>query len=195
MMEQDTALFSAVILAGGYSLRMGRNKAELMIGEKTFLQHLTDKLKAIGIGEILISGYEAAPEGTRMIRDRIPHKGPLSGIHAALMEASFPACLVLPVDMPLLPEEVLKKLVETHTGSITLLQHNGQTEPLVGVYDCRLAALCGEILKGERTAVKELLKKAGHSVLSLSGDDALFRNFNTPEEYEELTALLAQMSK
>lgn len=48
---------SFILLAGGHSFRMGRDKAQLCWQGKTFLQHQAEKAQALGVGEILVSGY------------------------------------------------------------------------------------------------------------------------------------------
>ena len=47
---------SAIILAGGHSSRMGTDKAKLRVGEKTLLELMVEKVRHLGISEIVISG-------------------------------------------------------------------------------------------------------------------------------------------
>lgn len=92
--------FSAAVLAGGYSSRMGRDKAALSFGGTTMLDQQVRKLRSVGIEDIMISGSELAVSGTRYVPDVFPHRGPLSGIHACLQAARgksvlFPALTFL----------------------------------------------------------------------------------------------------
>ena len=178
--------FSAILLAGGYSSRMGRSKAELPFGGLRMIDHQVRRLRSLGIRDILLSGYEGAVEGGRYVPDVVPHRGPLSGIHAGLCAAEGDACLVLSVDAPLVPLSALFALMQGHGEGITILEHGGQREPLIGVYDCALAPLCGEILSGERSSVKRLFDLAGVNILPCEADAALLSNCNTPEEYEAM---------
>lgn len=171
---------SAAVLAGGYSTRMGRDKASLPFGDGTLLTHQTRKLQSLGIEEVLISG---TADG---IPDVYPHRGPLSGIHACLLQAKHDAVLFLSVDAPLVPEEALLPLIEAHTGGVTLLEHDGEVEPLMGIYDRALAATCEGILQTERTSVRRLLDQAQVRRVSYTGDPALLFNCNTPEAYQKL---------
>lgn len=171
---------SAAVLAGGYSTRMGRDKASLPFGDGTLLSHQIQKLKKLGIDEVLISG---TAEG---IPDVYPHRGPLSGIHACLLKTKHDAVLFLSVDAPLLPEETLLSLIEAHRSGITLLEHDGELEPLMGIYDRALAETCESILKTERTSVRRLLDQAAVRTVPYTGDPALLFNCNTPEAYQQL---------
>ena len=107
----NTENVSGVVLAGGFSRRMGTDKAELKLGDLTLLEIQVRKLREIGIEDIMVSGYSRPVEGTRLIGDIYPHRGPMSGIHACLKAAKNPACLVVSVDVPLFPKEWLEKLI------------------------------------------------------------------------------------
>lgn len=108
---------SGIVLAGGVSRRMGENKAGLVLNGKTLLQHQADKLRALGIEDIMLSGAGCpALPGTRVIPDEFPGKGPLAGLHACLNAARNPACLVLSVDIPLVPVSALAHLCRAHRG-------------------------------------------------------------------------------
>lgn len=183
---------SAILLAGGFSSRMGSPKALLTLGSRTLLEHQTRKLQALGITDILVSGWEDCPPGTRFIPDVYPHCGPLSGIHAGLCRIQKEAALVLPVDMPLLPPDTLRSLSAAHgSAPITLLEHEGQPEPLVGIYEKALAPLCAGLLEGQRHSPRGLFPLAGLKTVPYTADPALLLNCNTPEEYREVCRLFA----
>ena len=104
--------YSLLLLAGGKSARMGTSKAELLFEGKTFLQHMLDKAKTLGIEKCYISGYTASQEDVTTVWDIYPNRGPLSGIHATMRTIPTPYCLVLPVDAPKLPVEILEGLLQ-----------------------------------------------------------------------------------
>lgn len=144
------AAFSAVILAGGKSSRMGSCKAELPWGGKTLVEHQVNKIMALGIGDIMVSGYSRPVDGTRYVPDIYPEKGPLGGIHACLCAANKAACFVISVDTPLFSPDEMKLLMEAHLAGdspITVAGHCGTLEPLIGVYDCDLSDAAESIRK------------------------------------------------
>ena len=104
--------YSLLLLAGGKSARMGTSKAELLYEGKTFLQHMLDKAHALGIEKCYISGYTSQQENVQTVWDIYPDRGPLSGIHATMRTMTTPYCLVLPVDAPKLPVEILENLLQ-----------------------------------------------------------------------------------
>ena len=71
---------SMIILAGGASSRMGRDKSDLTIDGKTFLEMQIEKGEKLGISDILLSGYHGENKYKYpIIPDRFPGKGPLGG--------------------------------------------------------------------------------------------------------------------
>ena len=180
---------SGIVLAGGFSRRMGTDKAELTLGGLTLLELQIRKLRQIGITDIMVSGYGKLIEGTRTIEDIYPHKGPMSGIHACLKAAKKTACLVLSVDAPLVSEETLKALVEAHEGPATVLSHDGMIEPLIAVYDAALAPRAEEKIQNDDFAVRKMAANPEVKKVEYTGDPELLLNCNTPEDFEKAKAL------
>ena len=185
---------SGIVLAGGFSRRMGTDKAELKLGELTLLELQVRKLRQIGIADIMVSGCRKPVEGTRAIEDIYPHKGPMSGIHACLKAAKTEACLVVSVDVPLFPAEWLEKLVQAYDGSVTMLCRGNEMEPLLAVYDTALASMAEElILSGDRS-VRSLFAGSKVKRLEYTGDPDFLLNCNTPEDFEKAKTLYRRVN-
>ncbi len=186
-MKRKTEGVSAIVLAGGLSSRMGSCKAELDWNGTSLIEHQVNKLKGVGIDDIIISGYSKPIKGTRFVEDKYPRKGPLSGIHTGLLAAKNSHCLVVAVDTPLIPQETLLALIQAHLGgsrSVTILSHGEKIEPLIGVYERWLSAAVEQILQGDNTSVRVLFERTGISRLEYTGDTSLLCDCNTPAEYE-----------
>jgi molybdopterin-guanine dinucleotide biosynthesis protein A len=142
--------FSAVILAGGKSSRMGRDKAWLDVGGRSLLARQVELAGTLGAREVFVSGradVDYTALGYQVLLDRFPGAGPLAGIEAALAAATSPLVLVLAVDMPHMSVDVLRQLVgqcaET-TGAIPRVA--GEIEPLAAVYPKSALPLVTELL-------------------------------------------------
>ena len=181
--------FSAAVLAGGKSTRMGADKAGLTFQGMTLAAYQAEKFKALGLSDLMLSGCRQDIPGTRFVPDALPAHGPLSGIHACLGAAEHDAVLFLSVDVPLVPVETLRALLDAHTGGITLLSVDGAPQPLIGVYDKALAPLCRELLESGRCSVRRLLDAAGFTTVEYRGEADLLANCNTPEEYARILSL------
>lgn len=178
------AQISGIVLAGGASRRMGQNKAELVLNGKTLIRHQADKLRALGITDIMLSGAGCPTlPGTRVIPDEFPGKGPLAGLHACLKAARNPACLVLSVDVPLVPVSALAHLCSVHREGVTVLCHGEWEEPLVAVYDCSAAVPIQAMLGQGIYAVRSLKDAVPWNRSHYLGPEELLINCNRPEDF------------
>ncbi len=188
----DIGSCAAILLAGGYSSRMGRDKAELDFGGRRLIELQLDKLLQTGVTEIVVSGYTKPLSGTVYVPDVYPHRGPLSGIHAGLLAIRRPSALVLAVDTPLVPVSLLQELALSHGGGARVVSHDGRLEPLIGIYDRDLASACERALLGPSTSMHRFLREIGCSEHLYRGDPALLMNCNTPEEYRQARSRLTE---
>lgn len=175
-----------IILAGGKSQRMGTDKADLKYRGRTFLEIQIEKGCALGITDILVSGYRGKDCSAKVIPDRLVQKGPLGGLEACLREAKHERSLVLSVDVPLVPEEELKKLIrcnEKQKERITILKHGEKEQPLIGVYHRSVAdEMCREI-EDAKGSVFAFLNRIGYQVYETSEKEVCFQNINDMEMY------------
>ena len=178
---------SLIVLSGGSSRRMGTDKADLPYGETTFLEHQIAKGRAMGISDILVSGYRGKNCSAPVVADVLLERGPLGGLAATLPHAAHERCLVLTVDMPRLSADVLRDLIADSRKSdraVTILRHGDKFEPLVGVYCRRAAAAAESLLHQGRGAVMALLDEVGYDEFYCGEDNDAFQNVNTMAQYE-----------
>ncbi|MCI6995453.1 MAG: molybdenum cofactor guanylyltransferase [Eubacterium sp.] len=189
--REDT--YSLLLLAGGHSRRMGRDKAELHYGHKTFADSLIHKAETVGIRKKYLSGHAAADSGVCCIPDIYRERGPLGGIHACMCAMDTPYCLVMPVDVPQIPCHVLEKLLGSHEELSArdrkyplLLKHSGRVEPLIGIYPTEMAGTVETAIKEASVSVFHVLEQWGYRCLSVNLPDWQLDNINTPEAYQTL---------
>jgi molybdenum cofactor guanylyltransferase len=106
-------LCSGVILTGGASRRMGRNKAWIELGGRTLIERVLDRLGQICQETILVTGD---PESygkleTRVVGDTFPGKGSLGGIYTGLSAAQHQRAIVVACDMPFLNRNLLSYML------------------------------------------------------------------------------------
>jgi len=106
--------FSAVILAGGRSSRMGQDKALLRHGETSLLDYIQQVLQQAGASEILVARNQP---GSGFIQDNFPQQGPLAGIEACLRYCTQETVVVVPVDLPNLTAAGIQQLVNAYFKS------------------------------------------------------------------------------
>lgn len=180
--------FAGIVLAGGNSSRMGRRKALLPFRGTTLLAWQVQKLRQLGLDEILISGpHDLSLPGTTCVEDIYSGCGPLGGLQACLAAASRPYCLVLAVDTPLVPLDLLAELCEQHDGGVTVVEHDhGKLEPLIAVYDRALAAIIERRIVDGAASIRFLQEEVPWKHVPYRGPEALLDNCNTPEDYRRM---------
>ena len=185
--------FSAILLAGGKSSRMGTDKSALELNGKTLLERQAEKLFAAGAKEVLLCGKSTIDLSHVIpIRDVLPNRGPLGGIYSGLLAAKYSRAIVLSVDVPLLPSHVLRTLCEAHRSGMTLLRHQNHIEPLIGMYDKRLVNSIYPLIQANSAPVKALLHTCNWQAVDYIGDEAMLCNCNTPDDWKKIQQLATQ---
>jgi len=186
-----------LILAGGSSSRMHRDKAALQYRGKSQLDRAFE-LASRYVARVFVSvraGQTADPMRAQrpMIVDSIAGEGPIAGIRSAL--AAFPqvAWLVLACDLPFLSDTALSQLLRERDadGLATAYRsaHDGLPEPLCAIWEPAAApALASYQDEGGRCPRKFLIRHAVRLLEPL--DRRALDNVNTPEEYAEASATL-----
>ncbi len=183
--------FCGIVLAGGRSLRMGTDKADLTLGGNTFLEIQVRKLHSLGAADVLISGKQAALPGTRCVPDRTPGLGPLGGLLSCFPAISQEYALVLGVDVPLISVSTLEDLLKAHSGGdydATILSFEGRIEPLIAVYSTKTAGLIKELTDNDKLAMKAYIERLHCQYYPFCGDPEELLNCNSPQDLSGLKA-------
>src|SRR5712692_10588972 len=129
---------SAVLLAGGESRRMGKDKAALLFRGKPLWQIQLELLRKLEPMEILVSARSDPPwrpPHMQFAADDPPSRGPLSGLTASLAGMRGTHLLVLAIDMLFMSEKYLRSLCDQIEPSRGLLPIIGdRAEPLAAIY-------------------------------------------------------------
>ncbi len=182
---------TAVLMAGGRSSRMGRDKAWLEIDGKPLWQHQLEKLRSLA-SEVIISArpgrFDSVNTGCRIILDEVPDVGPLGGLSAALQAAKYERVLVLAVDMPKMTTAYLVELAKNASNECGVVPvWQGFYQGLAAVYPRRAHGLVTEVLGGSDHSLQHLnrlaTEKGAMRAKLVSADEAfLFENWNGPAD-------------
>lgn len=188
--------FSAVILAGGQSSRMGRDKAWLEVNGQTLLARQIQLVREAGATEVFVSGradQDYSSSGITVLMDRYPSAGPLAGIERGLESAQHSLVLVMAVDMAGMTVDCLRWLLtQCREGQGIVPQLGGRLEPLAAVYPQRAHVLAVSLLEaarpgGNAPGPKDLAQacvSAGLARHVEAGSEraGCFANWNTPAD-------------
>ncbi|MDQ6720422.1 MAG: molybdenum cofactor guanylyltransferase [Candidatus Dormibacteraeota bacterium] len=176
-----------LVLAGGDSLRMGRKKAWLEVGETTLVRWVADRLAPV-FAEVVVSFAE--PEQVqeqvpyRVVFDRKPSAGPLAGLEAGLSAARNEVTFALACDMPYVTRELAAMAVAaSHGCDAAIPRIDGRPEPACAAYRHSALPAITAALDSGRYRAADLAEQL--DVAWLEGlDPDLFRSLNTPEDYD-----------
>ena len=176
-----------VVLAGGLSSRMGRDKALLSWQGRPLIERQLDVLREAGVDDVCVSGDRAAYGG---IVDALPVAGPLGGLAGvARAYADDVDLLVIPVDMPLLRAGLLQRL-RTERPQARSLSCAGHVLPLRLRLDARSRAAIDELLRQDdprRRSLRALQAAVGHHEMALAPAEASqLADCNTQAQWNEV---------
>jgi molybdopterin-guanine dinucleotide biosynthesis protein A len=192
------ALLYGLVLAGGRSTRMGRDKASLPYGGRPQLERAVELL-APHVQRVFVSvRSEQWDDPQRAAYDRIadlkPDLGPLGGIHAALATHPGHGWLVLACDLPFLGEPTLQHLiVHRAPGRLATAyrsHHDGLPEPLCAIYEPGSRSAIEAWIEAGQRCPRAWLRASDVELLELPEPQAL-DNVNTAQEYALASAATA----
>lgn len=180
-----------VVLAGGESRRMGRDKALLPWRGGTLAQHARDRLAAVCAEVVVADRGRGVVAGAHSVADGAG-AGPAAGLLGAAATSPGRSLLVLACDLPFVPVGLLLALARLGAGADLVMPVSSRgPEPLAAFYGpSALAALTMAVARGE-LALNRLLEDGTLRVLRLEvarlsrhGDPALlFQNVNTAADW------------
>ncbi|WP_401746428.1 molybdenum cofactor guanylyltransferase [Stenotrophomonas muris] len=175
-----------IVLAGGLSSRMGRDKALLPWHGRTLLEHMRGLLLQAGAGRVWVSGDYPAFGG---IPDRVARCGPLGGLYSVAMQMPGGPAWVVPVDTPRVTPALLQRLQADQGRACTVF--DDEPLPMRLQIDDHCRRVLQELIEDPtaRRSLRALQQRLGVIRLPLAPEDrALLLNCNTPSEWESITA-------
>lgn len=200
---------SLIVLAGGASLRFGRDKALLEIEGQPMIarvisraSHVTDEvIVTVNSPERAAVLCRALGSEAHIIPDVLHDGGPLVGAMTGLQEARGELAIVLAADLPLVSASILEALLQlcsAEAEAVVPRWPNGFIEPLHAVYrtePCAEAARAAIKEGGRRMAsmlvrLKHVVWEPTESLRGLDPGLLTFLNINTREDLERIKGLL-----
>jgi len=196
---------SGVIMAGGVSRRLGRNKALECIGGKALIERVIDSLVPLTTEVLVVvakpeqaAALHLAPS-VRVVSDRYPGRGSLGGIFTGLDASAEPWSLVVACDMPFLNRELLQHLIEESSNVDAVVPRlEGQPEPLHALYSKACLAPMERMLRAGDLKIASLFEAVRVGYVDEGTIDRIdprhlsFFNINTQADLEQARGLLRE---
>jgi molybdopterin-guanine dinucleotide biosynthesis protein A len=194
----STAPLYGLILAGGASTRMGRDKAALHYHGRSQLEWAFELLDSVCEKTFVSVRPDQSNEITRaklpQIADLQPGIGPIAGISAALEAHPDKAWLVLACDLPFLSLDTLDNLIAhrdpTKIATAYRSTHDGLPEPLCAIWEPSARETVNKWIAMGKQCPRKILINSDTALLDPIDSHAL-DNINTPDEFNSAQTKLA----
>lgn len=188
-------MLTGAILAGGRSLRFGRNKAlEFLHGERLIdraVKSLRTQCDPVLVVANDLSRYHDVQ--ATLVQDILLQQGPLGGIYTALLFSPGEWVLVRATDMPFLVPELLGLLSGLKDGyDVVVPQCGDRYEPLLALYHRRCIPVVASQLQGEDRMIVAFYNKVRLKVVPeemwrrVDPEAISFKNVNTLQDWEQI---------
>jgi molybdenum cofactor guanylyltransferase len=176
------------VLAGGFSSRMGRDKALLAYRETTLVEYVARAVQeAIGSVALIGDPDRYRDLGLAVYRDKVPGCGPLGGIFTALSVSPADWNLVVACDMPGISARVLRVLLDPEAqpgrDCVMAVGPGGEPEPLCALYHRRCLPVLDRAIRQKRFKMRDLVPELEAELRLV--DALALANVNTPGEWAE----------
>lgn len=209
-----TAQAGLIVVAGGGSRRMGRDKRLLPFGDEPLLARtLRTMAGSFAEAAVVTAGDYAADSaaeetirrimmrfpGVRLLADAEPNAGPLAGLSAGLAAASAPLQLAIAADMPFPSPalaEALLRLCRDSGADAALPETAGRLHPLFAAYRRTLSDALGKHVAGGGRKMTDWTLSLRHVVLPeaevrrIDPSGLALANMNRPEDYAAALRLI-----
>ncbi len=192
------SLDDAVILAGGRSSRMGRDKALLPFGGySTLTEYQYRRLQKLFARVFISSKEKKFPFQAPIIEDRGELHSPLVALYTLLKHLDSKAIFILGVDLPFVDEAVINALKEYYQhysdAEAIIAKSPRGYEPLCGIYTQALLTKIKSRLRANNHRLQDLLKES-KTISCPFSDTKAFLNLNREDDYRQALKRLSEKS-
>ncbi|MFY0629101.1 MAG: molybdenum cofactor guanylyltransferase [Flavobacteriaceae bacterium] len=218
LVSETIPSIKGLVLTGGKSTRMGKDKSELEYHGKPQKQFVKELLENKGFETYYsVRPFDSAQGDNKelnvissaveksVFENQIPdtffNLGPFGGICSAFQKDPNSAWIVLATDLPFVNESLIELLLEKRNPAkvATAVRGNGKQfpEPLITIYEPKAYPILLQYLAQGYSCPRKMLINSDVEIVEV--DDDLIRNINTPEEYEaaknELSDVITSKAK
>ncbi len=184
-------LLYGLVLAGGYSSRMGTDKAFIYYEGLPMYQRVFQLVSPL-CSQVIVS---CRPEqknlfsGIPVIEDAYPSRGPLTGLLSAFLQYPQVAWLTVPIDMPRLDSEFLKQQLinrRNPTVDATVIRETIHSfiQPLLGIYEPASHPVMVRRFQTGNFSLRGLIEELNVTLVEFSDQQQILANYNLPGDWE-----------
>ncbi|MGB5462688.1 MAG: NTP transferase domain-containing protein [Aureibaculum sp.] len=188
LVQEKIAPVQGLVLAGGKSSRMGKDKTRLIYHSKEHLDHTLDLLENSLLRTYVSVANADKAENLKEIEDKFLDLGAFGGICSAFQKDPNKAWLVLATDLPFVDQDLIKLLLKHRNPRKMATAIKGRSkpfvEPLIAIYEPKAYPVLLSYLSQGYSCPRKVLINSDVEIVEV--DDHYVRNVNTPEEFEKV---------
>ncbi|MDA9663248.1 molybdenum cofactor guanylyltransferase [Candidatus Pelagibacter sp.] len=202
-MENNNIL--AVVLAGGKSKRFGEDKNNVILGDKTLLEHVLSKISNKFRETLIVSSYKQEIKKLKnvtTIPDCLNDFGPLAGVLSSMKwikknQKHYKWVATFPSDTPFFEISIVeeyKKRINTNDSLLYFVRSNNKRHNIFGLWSIDLLeTLENDLINNNFRKVEEWANKIGVKTIDIKINkfDPFF-NINTKADFEEAKKILTK---
>jgi len=187
LIQEKIAPIQGVVLAGGKSSRMGKDKTELNYHGKSQLEHTVKLLEDNLLTTYVSVATNQQLESFETIQDKFVNLGSFGAVCSAFQYNPNKAWLVLATDLPFVDDKLIKLLLKHRNPQKIATAIKGKSkqfvEPLIAIYEPKAYPVLLSYLAQGYSCPRKVLINSDVEIVEV--DDNFIRNINTPEEFKE----------
>ncbi|MBI2829893.1 MAG: molybdenum cofactor guanylyltransferase [Chloroflexi bacterium] len=200
--KKNTPAVSCIILAGGKSVRLGRDKRTEILGGQSLMERVITRLSSLSEEFILVTAPEqstviSSKVSFKVVQDILPGKGPLGGIYTGLLASGNTYNLVVACDMPFLNQPLLSYMLGLAPGVEVVVPRIGDYhEPLHAVYSKDCMPVIKDLLERNDLSILKLFEQVRVRYVEVDEIDRFdpehlsFFNINTKSDLDKAAKLV-----
>ena len=184
---------TGIILAGGKSSRMGKDKGYCTLNGKPMVLYAIDMLSQICDNIIISSNNpEYTQFGFPVVEDEIKNIGPLGGIYSGLKQSKTQDNFFLSCDMPMVSLELLEYILSFKNDYEAVIPlWNNFPEPMCAYYNVNVLSSLDSFIQKGQFKLQDVIKSFHHKMLEITPDlpfysKELFTNVNSEVDLNNL---------
>ena len=196
---------TATILAGGKSMRMGKDKTFLPLGNIFLLNRMFNIVEAMFKNIIVISNQIEQGDWQKcpVFKDIIPDKGPMGGIHSALNNISTSKTFIIAIDTPFISERIIRNIIAVKDFDVVATKYHNEVNPLPLMIskNCldtihKNISTNHEQTKNRSYSLRRFFEEFNTMLIDLAQDenDSLF-NINTIDDFQRAESILKEIEE
>jgi molybdopterin-guanine dinucleotide biosynthesis protein A len=198
----DASEISGIILAGGQSRRLGRDKALELIKGQSIIERVLDAIAQVCSETLVVVGDVSRGDSLplkrdeRVVVDHFPRKGPLGGIFSGITAANYQWSLVVACDMPFLNLVLLRHMISLRPGADAVVPMlDGRPQPTHALYYKSCAPVIEKRLLADDLKVSSFFDQvkvrhlSDREIAAYDPEGLSFFNVNTQEDLDRARSL------